>query len=58
MNKKKNLTLEKTFNLALQNPNNNLEAAENLYKEIWKNFKKKKCFLYYKSSWNFNGRLI
>ena len=36
MNEEKNLTLEKAFNLALQNPKNNLEVAENLCKEILK----------------------
>ena len=36
MNEEKNLTLEKAFNLALQNPQNNLEVAENLCKEILK----------------------
>ena len=37
MNKKKNLTTEETFALALQNHNkNNLRVAENLYKEILK----------------------
>ena len=36
MDEKKNLTLEKAFNLALQNPQNNLEVAENLCKEILK----------------------
>jgi len=37
MNKKKNLTIEETFALAVQNQQkNNLQAAENLYKEILK----------------------
>ena len=36
MNEEKNLTLEKAFNLALQNPQNNLEVAENLCKDILK----------------------
>ena len=35
MNEKKNLTLEETFSLAVQNQQkNNLQVAENLYKEI------------------------
>ena len=36
MNEEKNLTLEKAFSLALQNPQNNLETAENLCKDILK----------------------
>ena len=36
MNEEKNLTLEKAFNLALQNPENNLEVAEDFCKEILK----------------------
>ena len=36
MNEEKNLPLEKAFNLALQNPENNLEVAEDLCKEILK----------------------
>ena len=35
MNEKKNLNIEKTFALAVQNhKKNNLKVAENLYKEI------------------------
>ena len=37
----KNPKLEKAFSLALQNRQNNLEAAENLYKEILKKAPKK-----------------
>ena len=37
MNEKKNLTIEETFALAVQNHNkNNLQVAENLYKKILK----------------------
>ena len=36
MIEEKNLTLEKAFNLALQNSESNLEVAENLCKEILK----------------------
>ena len=37
MNKKKNLTVEETFALAVQNQQkNNLQVAENLYKETLK----------------------
>jgi len=37
MNEKKNLTIEETFSLAVQNHNkNNLQVAENLYKKILK----------------------
>ena len=37
MNKKKNLTTEETFALAVQNhKKNNLQIAENLYKKILK----------------------
>ena len=37
MNEKKNLTTEETFDLAVQNQQkNNLQVAENLYKEILK----------------------
>ena len=36
MSEEKNLTLEKAFNLALQNPQNNLEVAEKLCKDILK----------------------
>ena len=37
MNEKKNLTIEETFTLAVQNhKKNNLQVAENLYKKILK----------------------
>jgi len=37
MNEKKNLTTKETFDLAVQNhQKNNLQVAENLYKEILK----------------------
>ena len=37
MNKKKNLTTKETFTLAVQNhQKNNLQIAENLYKEVLK----------------------
>ena len=39
----KNPTLEKAFNLALQNPENNLEVAEDFCKEILKNWDNLNC---------------
>jgi hypothetical protein len=53
MNKKKKLTTEETFALALQNHNkNNLQVAENLYKEILKTNYKIKFNLLYDNSRN------
>ena len=50
----KNPKLEKAFSLALQNRQNNLEVAENLYKEILKkdpnNFQSNFFFRYFIST--------